>query len=78
MWGYRDSGAWVKGGVMGFGGGPKAPPPPPPPPQVRDPEAQAAAARARAASRNRRGRASTILRGEQEQLGAPKGAETLG
>ena len=65
------------GGLFGSST-PRMPPPPPPPPQARDPEAQAAAARARAASRGRRGRAATILRGEQETLGAPRGAETLG
>ena len=65
------------GGLFG-GGAPKAPPPPPPPPPAREREAQGAAARARAAARKRKGRASTILQGERESLGAPEGAQTLG
>ena len=45
--------------------GPSAPPPPPPPPQKTDAELQKEKAEAMAQSRKRRGRASTILAGEQ-------------
>ena len=68
------------GGGGKKGGAPSPPPPPPPPPQPRDPGAQGVAARARAATRNRRGRAATLLRGNEERLGSPasSGQETLG
>lgn len=61
---------------------PKAPPPPPPPPSKTDAEIQAEKAATMAAIRKRRGRASTILAGEQKGALAPAapvpGATTLG
>lgn len=66
-----------KGGKKGSGG---APPPPPPPPTKSDVDVQAQAAKARDVARKKRGRAATILAGEQERLGGPGGVEreTLG
>lgn len=75
--GERVEVCW-KGGKKG-GGGLPPPPPLPPPPQARDPAIQAEAAKAKMAARKRRGRAATILRGEEERLGSTgTGGETLG
>lgn len=68
-----------------FGGGsPDIPPPPPPPPQAEDPEVIEVRRRQRQAELRRKGRASMILTGNQEGLGAPTldqpraGAQVLG
>ena len=66
-----------KGGKKGGGG---ASPPPPPPPTKSDVDVQGQAAKTRDVARKKRGRAATILAGEQERLGGPGGTskETLG
>lgn len=59
---------------------PKAPPPPPPPPSKTDAEIQAEKTAAAKTIRRRRGRASTILAGEQRSLApvSEEGKTTLG
>jgi len=65
--------------AFAFGGEkPPKPPPPIPPPARTDTGIQDARARARLAQRKRRGRSSTILGGEQEDVVAAKEKELLG
>ena len=63
------------------GGGAPSPPPPPPPPPPDNTAAEAAAAPARKRSRLRKGRAASILAGDDSAdtgLSAGQGRRTLG